>query len=624
LTLVGKEEFFSHLDALAQKHFSISELRPLQREVFSALNSSRQVLAMLPTGAGKTLIYALGSLFFPDSVTIVVCPLIALMRDQHQRMRAAGISSSMICSEQTDDERKESFRDLLRGESKLLFVSPERFAMVGFQKFLRRLRIGMIVIDEAHCVVTWGHSFRPEYGQLSSVMAGLEPKRILALTATASRSSRSLIKEMIFSEPESVFEVIDRPLRDNIQVKAIRAFSEDERWSVIENLVLATSSSKSIIYFQRREQCQKAALEMKKKGVFAIVYHAGLSRELRKSAEEYLRQSNRKIVICATLAFGMGIDLPNVGMVVVAGFPGNIEEMFQMIGRAGRGGELAEGVLVWTGSDPKKRQFQFEKMLPESSDFLERLRPLAPLFPGVQQSKLMAKSELLERTYAGHLERGRQEQFWSTLAGTLTMLGLGKSLDMEREAWIDLQIRDVEKFFNAIAILPSGPSRRRRVLEWVVHRFGLDTVLRGRFSCAFSVGEIVEETQLAWEKIAEVLKFYSQQNEVQISFIPRENLNQHYVLFGSFNELEGRFPKYHRWRNALFQGHLGMSHFVSTEKCRLQEAFKLFSVQTGAAGHWRIESCGKCDNCCKVSKMQARYVRPTSAGSLTLSLPNRP
>ncbi|MEY4066111.1 MAG: hypothetical protein RIR26_2319 [Pseudomonadota bacterium] len=623
MSLVGKEEFFAHLDALAQKHFAIPELRPLQREVFSALNSNRQVLAMLPTGAGKTLIYALASLFFPDSVTIVVCPLLALMRDQCERMQSAGIRAAMICSEQSDDERRNAFRSLLRAEAKILFISPERFALSGFQKFLSRLTIGMVVIDEAHCVVTWGHTFRPEYSQLSSLIGSLQPKRVLALTATATRASRALIKSMIFDVPDSVFEVVDKPLRDNISVRTIRSFSEDERWKVIENLVLETPAKKSIVYFQRREQCQKAAIEMKKRGIHAVVYHAGLSKEIRKSAEEYLRQSERKLVICATLAFGMGVDLPNVGLVVVAGFPGNIEEMFQMIGRAGRQGERAQAALVWTGSDPKRRHFQFEKMLPESPQFFEMVRPLASFFPGCQQRKIIEKAVLLARSGVSQDSKGSPDQIWSTLAGSLTMLGAGRSLESEHDAWVEIQIPSLESLFNAVADLPSGPSRRRFVLEWIVQRIGTQSEAQSRFSFAFSVGEMAEETQMSWDKISEVLKFYVLKNEISVIYVPRDELSRYFVLQGSFIELEARFPKYHHWRNLLSQGLQALSDFVSTEKCRLNESFKLFESQTARKMSRQTENCGRCDNCLRLERGGRNHVQRQNAGGLTLSLPNR-
>jgi len=616
------EALLDHLESLAQKHFGLSTLRQQQREVFNALCSHKQVLAMLPTGAGKTLIYALASLLYHEALTIVICPLIALMRDQQQRMAKAGIQSVSIYSEQSEDERKGAYKLLNSGSVKILFVSPERFALAGFQKFLKRFKIGMFVVDEAHCVVTWGHSFRPEYGQLSALLKSFDKSKILALTATASRSSRALIRDMVFPNADSVFEVVDQPLRDNIFVESIRVYSEDERWTVVRAVLSETKSSKSILYFPRREQCQRAAQELRKLGYHAIVYHAGLERDLRRSAEDYLRQSTRPVVICATLAFGMGIDLPDVQLIIVVGFPGNIEEMFQMMGRAGRQGEKARAAIVWSGSDPKKRMFQFEKMLPEQSLLVERMRTLAAFFPGDQQSKLISKAKVSELMRPFAKDERELSQCVDTLAGVLSMLGRGGSLDSSRSPWVTIETGQNKAISDLLCDLPVGLSRRRIVLEWLLARRKKESLLGNSAYLSFPLNEIEEDTQMLSERLIEVLRFYSDQGALRWKIVPTDEARNSILLMGSLPDLLQQLPRYLRWRTTLLQSLQALSTFVTAEQCRMRTADAFFIQRRQGALMSGQGGCGRCDLCRRRSVSLPRPIIDPNAGALTLNQPD--
>jgi RecQ family ATP-dependent DNA helicase len=615
--VVESEVLLSHLESLAAKHFSLSSLRPQQKNVFVALQSQRQVLAMLPTGAGKTLLYALGSLLFRESVTIVICPLIALMRDQQQRMVQAGISTATIFSEQSEDERRQAYRSLMQGNAKLLFVSPERFCLPSFQRLLRRLKLAMVVVDEAHCVVTWGHSFRPEYGQLASLLKQLDVPRILALTATASRQSRELIREMVFPEPASVFELVDKPLKDNIHVESLRVYSEDQRWQEVERIVRETKSTKSILYFPRREQCQKAAQELKRQGINAVVYHAGLPREMRKSVEEYLRESARPVVICATLAFGMGIDLPNVQLIIVVGFPGNLEEMFQMMGRAGRKGELSRAVIVWSGSDPKKRSFQFDKTMPEVGQMLSRMRRLSTLMPGEGQTRLMHKSRLLSLFASSFKQEKDVEQAVQSLVSVLSMLGRGGALESTRSDWIELKVPNPEMMVRLLAELPVGPSRRRMVLEWIQARFADASTQVGIRIDSFALNELCEDLQIAAPKVLEVLRYYSDKQQLTFDLIPTSQAVQSVLLSGDFENLQSLIPRYQRWRGALSSSLQALSAFVTAEQCRMVPAENFFLPRSGASRLQSSAFCGRCDLCASRSDKQTRALSGTIAAALT-------
>lgn len=591
------DAMLSHLECLAQRHFGLDALRPQQKNVFIALQQHRQVMAMLPTGAGKTLLYALGSLLFSESVTVVVCPLIALMRDQCRRMSEAGIPTVAIFSEQDETERRSAFRQILQGSTKLLFVSPERFCLRSFQKFLRRLKIGMVVVDEAHCVVTWGHSFRPEYSQLSQILVKLNVPRILALTATASRVSRDLIKEMVFPDSRSVFEVIDRPLKDNIKVQSIRVFSEDERWAEVQKILSEVKSEKTILYFTRREQCQRAAQELRKQGHNAVIYHAGLSKELRKSVEHYLHESDRKIIICATLAFGMGIDLPNVQLVIVVGFPGNIEEMFQMMGRAGRRGESAQAVLIWSGADPKKRFFQFEKAMPETSQLLHRVRQISFAFPGAGQSNLVPKRKLEQMIRPLVTTDKETQTAIDNLVSVFSMLGCGGAPELTRSDWVNVTVLSLRSFFNLLTDLPAGPSRRKMVMEWIQQRLvNLDSQ-EGLVRLCFPFSEIVEELQLTKSQIYEVLKYFFEKGLLHFDVVLQGDLQSSILVSGSLEKACASLPRYQKWRSALMVSLEALSTFVTAEQCRMCQCESLFLPRTGAVSRVHVAKCNRCDLC---------------------------
>ncbi|MBM3382340.1 MAG: ATP-dependent DNA helicase RecQ [Betaproteobacteria bacterium] len=616
------EAVLGQLEALALKHFSIQTLRPQQREVFKGLLSKDQLLVTLPTGAGKTLIYALGSQLFPEGMTVVVCPLIALMRDQYLRMTQAGIPAAIICSEQSEDERRSAYKSLMSGQVRLLFVSPERLALLSFQRFLKRFLIRMVVVDEAHCVVSWGHSFRPEYAQLASILRGLNIRKVLALTATASKSSRRLIREMLFPDPGSVTEIVDRPLRENIGVSAVRVYSEEERWTVVRGLVTSSDSRKTILYFPRREQCQNAAQELKKCGLNAVVYHAGLQRDVRRSVEEYLRQSARPVVICATLAFGMGIDLPDVQLIVVVGFPGNIEELFQMMGRAGRQGEKAKAMIVWSGSDPKRRSFQFDKMLPEPGVLLEQFRAMAHFFPGSGQARLVPRHDLKKVLQSFHKNERDVDQAAENISGILQMLGCGGGQSSANSDLVKLEIKHIESISVLTSQLPPGPSRRRMVLEWIGQRFNPSNQSKGIVFAVFSLSEMLEDLQLAWEKVFEVLRYYSERSELSFQIISQEDARASLLFGGSLAELMQQFDRYTRLRSALGQSLQALSSFVLADQCRMQFANSFFTGRpTGASLSARMQ-CGQCDLCESRATKRMRHSAARDDGALTLTLPD--
>ena len=290
-------EFLEQCRQKAALHFGIETLRSSQIDVLKLLPSNSHVLATLPTGAGKTLIYTLPALVMSQKPVIVISPLIALMRDQVRRMDEANIPSVLLTSEQDENERRESYNKIFSPETRLIFVSPERLALYSFRQLLKRVSPQMVVVDEAHCIATWGVGFRPEYGQLGLFLQEIQPERVLALTATAANATRRIIRQVLFGSETGGTEYVSKPLRPHIFLESRRCFSEKEKFEELTHLLEQQGTGKSIVYFPTRKQCEDNARVLRQKGFRAMVYHAGLNRNQRTSVEQYVHKSQSEKII---------------------------------------------------------------------------------------------------------------------------------------------------------------------------------------------------------------------------------------------------------------------------------------------------------------------------------------
>ncbi|GEO80684.1 DNA helicase RecQ [Pararhodospirillum oryzae] len=332
-------------DALALLHrvFGFKTFRPGQQAIIDAILAGRDVLAIMPTGAGKSLCYQLPALMRPG-VTLVVSPLIALMRDQVAQLRALGVEAGSLNST-TSPEEYQHLRDVLRaGEPLLLYVAPERLARPGTLEYLARHPIKALVIDEAHCVSQWGHDFRPEYLTLGQVRQALGNIQTLAFTATADTATRADIEQRLFPEPPERFVGgFDRP---NLFL-AMRPKTDTRRQ--ILAFVKAHKGDSGIIYCASRAGTEALADALSVSGVRALPYHAGLDKAVREANQDAFVAEDG-LVMVATIAFGMGIDKPDVRFVCHANMPRSIEAYYQEIGRAGRDG-LPADTLTFYGLD---------------------------------------------------------------------------------------------------------------------------------------------------------------------------------------------------------------------------------------------------------------------------------
>ncbi len=333
----------SPLDHL-QATFGYRDFREGQRDIVEAVLAGRDVFAVMPTGSGKSMCYQLPAIA-GGGLTLVVSPLLALMRDQVTDLRRLGVAAATLNSMTGAGESEEIWQALERRELRLLFVSPERLAMNGLAANLARLGVTRLAIDEAHCISQWGHDFRPEYRALPAIRERLGGVPVIALTATADRATRADIVRSLFpQEPLTFIHSFDRP---NLSL-AFQAKDQPRRQIV--DFLEAQGQVSGIVYCGGRERTERLADALREKGFDALPYHAGLDQRVRNLHQDRFVKDDR-VVMVATVAFGMGVNKPDVRFVLHADMPGSIESYYQEIGRAGRDGLPAATLTLYGAED---------------------------------------------------------------------------------------------------------------------------------------------------------------------------------------------------------------------------------------------------------------------------------
>ena len=373
----GIDARLAELTDRVRRTFGFEELRPMQARAIEAALQDRDVLVVLPTGGGKSLCYQAPALVRPG-LTVVVSPLIALMKDQVGGLTQNGVAAAMLTSAQESDELRGVHRDLDAGRLRLLFVSPERLLREGFLDRLRRVGMQALAIDEAHCISHWGHDFRPEYRQLGDLRERCPEVPIMALTATATPRVREDIASALgLRDAVHLVGDFDRP---NL---TYRILPRTDLVRQVHEVIRRHGSAAGIVYCMRRRETESLARALAGKGVRAQPYHAGLASEERaRIQDDFLAE--RTDVIVATVAFGMGIDRPDVRFVIHAGLPKGIEQYSQETGRAGRDGLPAECVLLASGADYHTWRSLLERSA-EEAEAAGRPEARAELGPAIQR-----------------------------------------------------------------------------------------------------------------------------------------------------------------------------------------------------------------------------------------------
>jgi RecQ family ATP-dependent DNA helicase len=385
----------SSMIELLKKHFGYESFRPMQEEIVLHCVAGKDALVLMPTGGGKSLCYQLPALKFPG-LTIVVSPLIALMKDQVDALRANGVPAAFLNSSLPPDERARVERMAAEGRIKLLYLAPERLSMKSVWEFLQTLPINLFAIDEAHCISEWGHDFRPDYRNLSALRHRFPHVPLIALTATANaRVKQDIVTQLRLSDARIFQSSFNRP---NL---TYRVLPKKRAMDQLLSELRALNGASAIIYCFSRNGAEKVAADLNANGVKAAAYHAGLSAgERTRVQERFIR--DQIPVIAATIAFGMGIDKPDVRLVVHMDLPKSVEGYYQETGRAGRDGLPSDCLLFFSRGDLMKHEY----FLREMDDAEEQLRVRMQLQEMVRYGELQSCRRAFLLNYFG--ERATQ------------------------------------------------------------------------------------------------------------------------------------------------------------------------------------------------------------------------
>jgi RecQ family ATP-dependent DNA helicase len=401
--------------AALREHFGFETFREGQREVVEAILDGHDTVVVMPTGGGKSLCFQLPALM-NEGATIVVSPLIALMKDQVDALHARNLPATFINSSVDFEEQKARIAGIRQGKYKLVYVAPERFRSAHFVEALKSVNISLFAVDEAHCVSTWGHDFRPDFLRLKSAVEEIGRPQVVALTATATPHVRAdIIEQLGLREPRAFVSGFDRP---NLSIRVVHTQKEREKIAHVKSLAAKAQGGSGIIYSSTRKSVEQVARRLQDAGLSVVAYHAGMEEAERTRAQDAF-MSGRVQMIVATNAFGMGIDKADIRFVIHYHLPGSIEAYYQEIGRAGRDGLPSECVLLFNYADKRTQDYFIEGSYPPPEIIAKVYESLVATrqqhielstreiaVRASVRNEMAVQSALIVLEKAGHIERG--------------------------------------------------------------------------------------------------------------------------------------------------------------------------------------------------------------------------
>ena len=553
-----------HAEAVLADRFGYPGFLPGQREAIGALLEHRRALVVLPTGGGKSLVYQLGAQLFAG-VTVVVSPLIALMKDQVDDLRARGIPAARLDSSLTAEESREIMRRVDAGEQMLLYVSPERFKNERFLARLSRTRIGLFAVDEAHCVSAWGHNFRPDYLKIAGIAERLSVEALVALTATATPEVAIDIRER-FSIPEAA-HIATSYHRKNLFLRALPTVRADRPRLLTERIRTHPAGS-MIVYVTLQRTAEEVASHLAEEGLPARAYHAGMRSEDRDDVQHWWQEAPDGIVV-ATIAFGMGIDKPDVRAIWHYDLPKSMESYVQEIGRAGRDGAPATVEVLGSGED----LVILENFTYGDTPTLGALRGLLEALAG--------RSGVLDlnpyRTARDHDIRPL------VLSTALTYLELDGRLRQLTPYYAGYRVRPEAEMRDAVAAMPAEKA--------AFVRAAFRAAKQGRSWFTFDMETLPEKLGESRERIAAMIDHLG---TAGLAEVRPSDVRQRYEWLDTIDpkeeagRLHARFLD--RERHEVARVHR-MASFLVTDRCQTAEILEYFGeMLDGPCGH-----CGACE-----------------------------
>jgi ATP-dependent DNA helicase RecQ len=551
--------------------FGLTNFRTGQREVIETVLAGQDCLCVMPTGGGKSLCYQLPALA-QQGVTLVVSPLIALMKDQVDQLQARGLGATFINSTLDAAEQQVRLEAIAAGRYPLVYVVPERFRSPRFLEALRGTRLNLLAVDEAHCVSQWGHDFRPDYARLGRFRAMLGMPPTIALTATATAAVRQDIVEMLKLRSPRVF--VTGFVRPNLRYEVQLPFGKGKKERLLAEF-LGSSPGSGIIYASSRKRCEEVAEFIQETvGRSAVVYHAGMMSEDRRVAQDKFMQGQSEIVV-ATTAFGMGIDKPDVRFVVHYNLPGTLEGYYQEAGRAGRDGLPSRCLLLYSYSDRRIQEF-----------FIESAYPARDVVEKVYDYLRRVDRELIELT---------QQEIKESLGLQVSAEGVGACEQLLEQAGVLERLESRENMARVkldsdlptlVDLLPRQAKAQRRLLQ-AIERF-VGTVRHEWVD--IPPRELVAALDTDSAALSRTLR--ELKNLQAFDYIPpfRGRAIRMFVRDKPFEKLDLDFKTLEERKEGEYEKLNRMIAFAETSRCREREILAYF-------GQEDAEPCGRCDNC---------------------------